>query len=76
VKLNDSLIQSTVIDSVEPTDYSYSAATSATSFYIEDVSLDGKTNQAGPFAMGEEYGVYTSTATELTPVMYMPLVIR
>ena len=52
VKLNDSLIQSTVIDSVEPTDYSYSAATSATSFYIEDVGLDGKTGQAGPVCPG------------------------
>ncbi len=76
VQLNDLLIQSTVIDSVEPTDYSYSAATSATSFYIEDVSLDGKTEQTGPFALGEAYGVYVLTAEELTPAMYMPLIIR
>ncbi len=74
VKLNESLIQSTVIDSVEPTDYAYSAVTSATSFYIEDVSIDGKTDQAGPFALGEEYGVYISTAVELEPVMYLPLI--
>ncbi len=74
VQLNESLIQSTVIDSVEPTDYAYSAVTSATSFYIEDVSIDGKTDQAGPFALGEEYGVYISTAVELEPVMYLPLI--
>ena len=53
IRLNDALIPSSVIDSVEPTDYAYSAVTTATVFYVEELSLEGMTDQIGPFELGQ-----------------------
>ena len=62
---------------MEPTDYAYSVTTAATVFYIENVSLDGQTELAGPFTLGEEYGVYSLPGgVELTPQIWLPIMVR
>ena len=76
-QLNETLIQSTVIDAVEPTDYAFSAATPATVFYLETVSLDGASELAGPFTLGEEYGVYSAPdGVDVTPRIWLPIMVR
>ncbi|MCB0046659.1 MAG: DUF11 domain-containing protein [Caldilineaceae bacterium] len=59
-RLNETLVPSKVIDSVQPTDYSVTLATEATVFYLTVVSLDGSTEQEGPFELGIPAGSYTS----------------
>ncbi|MBN1304051.1 MAG: carboxypeptidase regulatory-like domain-containing protein [Anaerolineales bacterium] len=56
VWLNDQLIVSSVIDSLERQDYSYSAAAGGRVFYIEDVSILDERRMHGPFELGERYG--------------------
>ena len=56
VQLNETLIPSQVIDSVEPLDYSFTAVTDATSFLLQEVEITGVTNNHGPFALGVEVG--------------------
>jgi hypothetical protein len=56
-QVNPSLIPSHVIDSLERQDYTYSARVNGNSFYIEDVSVLGKTTRYGPFQLGQTYGV-------------------
>jgi uncharacterized repeat protein (TIGR01451 family) len=55
-KVNDQLIPSNVIDSLEPQSYSYEAATSGDVFFIEDVAVNTETRLHGPFNLGEAYG--------------------
>jgi uncharacterized repeat protein (TIGR01451 family) len=56
-KLNASLIPSSVFDSLERTDYSYSLhLPQGRIFYIEDVSVLGQTRLHGPFDLGQVYG--------------------
>ncbi len=55
-RINDSLILSKVIDSLERVDYSYTAKANGSSFYIEDVSVLGETTRYGPFLLGKPYG--------------------
>ena len=56
-KVNDSLILSTVVDSLDQNEYSFEAAgLQGESFYIEDVSLFGENRLQGPFAAGEAHG--------------------
>ena len=76
IRLNETLIPSSVIDSVEPTDYAYSAVTTATVFYVEEVSLEGMTDQIGPFELGREYGVYVATGDEIAPKVWLPIMVR
>ena len=47
-RLNPALIQSPAIDSVEPLDYGYQAATDSTSFFLEELSIDGKSANSVP----------------------------
>ena len=77
VQLNDQLIASPVIDSVEPTNYTFRATTEATSFYLEEMEIKGSFNEHGPFDQGVEYGVYALPANvELTPRIWLPLLER
>ncbi len=56
VQVNDELILSQVIDSVEAQDYTFSTEVEGNTFFIEDVSLAGETRQHGPFQLGRPYG--------------------
>ncbi|MRR30354.1 hypothetical protein EG834_08535, partial [bacterium] len=56
VQLNDELIPSSAIDSLERQDYALTAKTDGTIFYIEDVDVTGEVRRHGPFGLGEEYG--------------------
>ena len=76
IRLNDALIPSSVVDSVEPTDYAYTAVTTATVFYVEELSLEGMTDQIGPFELGREYGVYVATGDEIAPKVWLPIMVR
>lgn len=60
-RLNGQLIASTVLDSNDRQDYTFSAATSSSIFYIEDVALGGETRLHGPFTLGESYGDHNSS---------------
>ncbi len=74
VQLNDELIPSTVIDSVTPTYYSYEAVTSATTFYIEDVSIAGSTNRVGPFTLGIPAGAHVDIDVDPIPFIWLPMI--
>ncbi len=54
--VNTQLIPSTVIDSLDRVDYSFSAQANGTAFYIEDVSVLGDTTRYGPFQIATAYG--------------------
>jgi hypothetical protein len=56
VRVNNVLIPSKVIDSLDRQDYNFTAVTKGSVFYIEDVSVLGETEQHGPFKIGEKYG--------------------
>ena len=56
VQVNDELIPSQVIDSLDRLDYRYQAGVGGSIFYIEDVSVLGETRRHGPFQLGEAYG--------------------
>ena len=80
-QLNDALIPSKVIDSVEPTDYHVSIVTQAVLFYLEEVSIDGKRDRHGPFAGGKQYGVYVSSPRGTGQAasgnqIHLPLILR
>jgi hypothetical protein len=56
-RLNNQLIASRAVDSLNRQDYSYTANVSAgETFYIEEVSIQGETHMHGPFQAGQEYG--------------------
>ena len=56
-KVNESLILSEVVDSLEPQAYSLElSAVAGESFYIEDVSIMNESRMHGPFTAGEAYG--------------------
>ncbi len=83
-QINEQLISSTVIDSVEPADYEYWAVTDADSFYIQEVSLGGKTGEIGPFMVGQPYGEYIDHGgasvppqgvDDLLPKAFLPILI-
>ena len=56
VKLNSQLIASRVSDSIVPQSYTYSASTTGTVFYIEDVNFHGEAMRHGPYQAGRAYG--------------------
>lgn len=56
VPLNDELILSAAVDSLERQDYTFQAKVKGDTFYIEDVSIWGETRIHGPFQAGERYG--------------------
>ena len=81
VQINPELIPSTVIDSVEPTDYSYSIATDADLFYVQEVGIDGTLDEIGPFVLGGTYGAHvespiTDQEIDTEPALYLPFVQR
>ena len=57
VQLNPELIPSTVIDSVEPTDYSYEATSTATVFYIEEIRSQWQDRSHRPVRIGDARAV-------------------
>ena len=80
VQLNPELIQSTVIDALEPADYAVTLSTTATIFYVEEVGLDGQTGRLGPFALGTPYGSLIEPDRidpgDVTSVLYLPLMVQ
>ena len=76
IQLNESLISSTVIDSVEPTDYAFSAATDATSFLLQEVEITGSLHTHGPFTIGVESGAYSSVDATDSYQIWLPLLMR
>lgn len=56
VYLNDALIPSLLIDSVEPTEYNIELVTQAKRFFIEEIGIDGNSSRKGPFDVGLSYG--------------------
>ncbi len=77
--LNDSLIPSPVIDSVEPTGYRFSAQSAATIFYLEEIDISGVSERHGPFSLGEVYGVHTAIGPEGeagSQSIYLPVVMK
>ena len=56
VQVNDELIPSQAVDSLNRLDYNYAVKADGNIFYIEDVDIFGETRLHGPFALGEAYG--------------------
>ena len=57
-RINEQLIPSQSVDSLEPRDYIYEATgVGGDRFFVEDVDIRGRTRKHGPFALGQEYGV-------------------
>ena len=74
-RLNDDLIPSHAIDSITPTEYTFSAATEATRFTLHELGIDGGVIAHGPFLLGREYGVFsTPTSSEFTTRVWLPMV--
>jgi hypothetical protein len=61
--LNQELIPSKVIDSLSQQDYSFSAQTDGTVFFVEDVDAFGQTRRHGPFQLGKTYGDQIEAST-------------
>ena len=76
VQLNEALIPSTVIDSVTPTDYAFSAATDATSFVLQEVEISGAITNHGPFTIGVESGAYNEVDDADSHKIWLPLMMR
>jgi hypothetical protein len=55
-RINQELIPSNAVDSLERQDYSFSADVPGDTFYIESVDVFGATERHGPFQLGQEYG--------------------
>ena len=71
--LNHDLIRSPVIDSVTPTDYTFFAATDATRFVLQEVTIDGGTVDHGPFELGEVHGTRIESENDaLAPMLWIP----
>ena len=80
-RLNEELVASQAIDSLEPIVYTYSAATDAIQFALQEVSVDGAVRETGPFALGEAYGVYedpidANDGAQSGRQLYVPVVSR
>ena len=77
MQLNDALVPSPVIDSLEPTDYFLRAPSDATQFVLQEVQIDGGVNEEGPFELGVAYGVYSLPGNvELSERSWLPLIAR
>lgn len=71
-KINTELILSSVVDSVTPTEYSYSAAVEGDVFYIEFVGTDDTTDVYGPFPLNTHNGALNA----MQPAVWLPIVMR
>ena len=56
VAVNDELIPSEVIDSLEPQFYSAAVTLAGDEFYLEHVTVEGESHRTGPFTVGESVG--------------------
>ncbi|MCB0047072.1 MAG: hypothetical protein KDD92_16730, partial [Caldilineaceae bacterium] len=74
VQLNQELIPSTVIDSVAPTRYAFSAQTEATRFFLQEVSIGGIMRQYGPFDLAMPVPPTEPVAEEQAPRIWLPLI--
>ena len=79
VQLNHELIPSPVIDSVTPTDYAFEAAieaiSGATRFILQEVGIDGRVIEHGPFDLGSEHGSADGpNDVEMTSRVWLPMV--
>ena len=78
VQLNNELVPSTVIDSVEPVNYSARYASDATRFHLEEIDVGGARSLHGPFILGEPVGVAVGGIegeVEMQSI-YLPLMSR
>ncbi len=71
--LNETLIPSTVIDSVAPTFYSYEARSDGDLFHIEMVSIHGRAETFGPFAAVESGA---APQINLDKALWIPMVVQ
>ncbi len=56
IQINQNMIPSQVVDSLNRHDYSLSVNMGGDTFYIEDVSVLNETTRHGPFRLGAKYG--------------------
>ena len=56
IQVNEQLIPSQAIDSLDRLDYSYQVSVNGNVFYVEDVSVTGETRRHGPFGLAQVYG--------------------
>ncbi|MCB9139785.1 MAG: hypothetical protein H6642_15690 [Caldilineaceae bacterium] len=80
-QLNEEIIASQVIDSIEPVVYTHNVATDATQFMLQEISVDGGVREMGPFVLGEAYGTYTNEIGTAQSIqsghrLYVPIVSR
>ena len=76
-QLNETLIPSSVVDSLTPTNSAVSLVTNATLFYLLEVGVDGGVTEHGPFELGQAYGEYSvPSGVELSPRIWLPLMAR
>ncbi|MCB0044107.1 MAG: pullulanase-type alpha-1,6-glucosidase [Caldilineaceae bacterium] len=68
-RLNETLIPSAVVDSLEPRRYEFTATTTATRFYLVESTVEGATREYGPYDIGMSYGSYSGNRS-----IYLPLV--
>jgi RHS repeat-associated protein len=54
--LTDEPVAATGVSSVTPQTYVYTATTAADLFYLQEVTVEGETEQYGPFRTGEVFG--------------------
>ncbi|MCB0130061.1 MAG: hypothetical protein KDD78_04405, partial [Caldilineaceae bacterium] len=77
VQLNDTLIPSPAIDSLTPIDYAVSFVTTATTFYLQEIDIDGSITDLGPFELGRQQGSYTNPDADSMPRrIWLPFVVR
>ena len=79
VLVNDELIQSSVIDSLEPVGYTYTAEAEGELFSIEMIDTAGESELVGPFNLGTEYGMSelkTTAPTVTEHKIFLPLIVE
>lgn len=77
-QLNSELIESELIDSLEPQSYTYYATLpDADTFYLEEVSIEGTSQTMGPFTLGEDFGQSPTIVEDpdVTEYLFIPLAI-
>ena len=72
-QLNEEMIASLVIDSLELTEYSAALQASVTVFYIDEVGVNGAVKRNGPYRIGESYGVDSG---DIDAQIFLPMIQR
>ena len=74
-QLNGDLIPSPAIDALTPMDYAVSFATVATTFYLQEIGIDGSRVDHGPFEVGRAVGENRPVVTD-AHALYLPIVAK